>query len=290
MGHATFNVGQLKAVIGDNSGDGIHRPGYNGIWDLRNKTSSRNLFVPFYAGLNHEHIFSGDAEEDRDVFFEPRTAAMTFRKIADDEAELHQPPTPTFHLESWTHFKLVEPYYIDMTYRCVAHQHVFHRDYIGLFWASYMNAPNDKSMYFLEGADDRTALWEQLCTQRHNDESTVKHRDDKTELSFDESGKQALFRNLSPKRFATPLFYGLCDNQTWIVMFDRTDGIRFAHSPSGGGVNRERKTANPAWDFQFIIPEYEISTPYSFRLRAVLRPQCTRESVLEEYRKWADAE
>ena len=42
---------------------------------------------------------------------------------------------------------------------------------------------------------------------------------------------------------------------TVIVMFDRTEGIRLTHSPSGGGFNTERQTTNPAWDFQFVIAE-----------------------------------
>ena len=133
MSHATFKANDLTAVIGDNAADGEHRAGYNGVWSLTHRTGSRNLFVPAYAGLNHEHIFNGDAEDDSKSFYEPRTAPMTFRKLSDQEAELHQPPTPTFHLESWTHFKLVAPHYLDLNYRCVAHQHVFHRDYLGLF-------------------------------------------------------------------------------------------------------------------------------------------------------------
>ena len=46
-----------------------------------------------------------------------------------------------------------------MTFRCRPTQHVFRRGYIGLFWASYINAPDDKSMYFRG-----TAGWLQLCT------------------------------------------------------------------------------------------------------------------------------
>src|SRR5437870_6893154 len=131
MGHATFKVGDLTAVIGDNAADGEHHAGYNGIWNLQHAAGTRSLFVPGYAGLNHEHIFNGDADEsDPKIFFEPRHAPMTFRQISDFEAELHQPPTPTFHLESWTRFKLAAPHYLDMSYRCVAHQHVFQRGYI----------------------------------------------------------------------------------------------------------------------------------------------------------------
>src|SRR5687767_15602045 len=108
MPSATFTAGDLTAVIGDNAADGAHRAGYNGLWSLTHKAEKTNLFVPTVAGLNLEHIFDGetlDAPGESKVFFEPRQAAMTFKKVSATEAELHQPPTPTFFLESWTTFK-----------------------------------------------------------------------------------------------------------------------------------------------------------------------------------------
>ena len=45
---------------------------------------------------------------------------------------------------------------------------------------------------------------------------------------------------------------------TMILMFDRSAGIRFSHSPSGGGLNRAAETSNPAWDFQYLVPRYEV--------------------------------
>jgi hypothetical protein len=41
-----------------------------------------------------------------------------------------------------------------MSFRCVAHQHVFHHDYIDLFWANYIDGPTDKSMYFPGGLEE----------------------------------------------------------------------------------------------------------------------------------------
>ena len=69
-------------------------------------------------------------------------------------------------------------------------------------------------------------------------------------------------------------------------MFDRTEGIRFTHSPSGGGVNKERETTNPAWDFQFVLPKYEVMKEYGFRARLVYRERCTRTAIVAEYEKW----
>ena len=84
MAHSKFTVGEINAVIGDNSEHQVHRAGYNGVWELRHLNSTRNLFVPAYAGLNLEHVFNGETEfTNRDIFFEPRRAPMTFKKISD---------------------------------------------------------------------------------------------------------------------------------------------------------------------------------------------------------------
>jgi hypothetical protein len=284
MAHDTFRAGDLTAIIGDNAAAGAHRAGYNGLWSLTHRSEPANLFVPSVAGLNFEHIFDGE-RRDRDgtqrIFFEPRHAPMALRRISAAEAELHQPPTPTFRLESWTRFHLVPPHYVDLSFRCRATQHVFAHGTIGLFWASYINAPEDRSIYFRGGGQ-----WQQLCTQRHNDESTVRHRDDRIELRFADGYPDALYRHLSPLRFDEPFYYGLFRGHLYILMFDRTAGIRFTHSPSGGGLNREQQTTNPAWDFQFLVPCYEVDTEYRFRARVAYRPRCGRAEVLREYESW----
>lgn len=285
-GHVTLKAGSLTAVIGDNSAEGEHRAGYNGVWSLRHTSSTRNIFVPAVAGLNLEHIVNGEQLEDGKIFFEPRNALMVLNPISQSEAELHQPPTPTFHVESWTRFRLEAPHYLDMNFRCKAHRPVFPRGYLALFWASYMNAPMDKSMYFLGGLDNHQNRWTQLCTQWHNDQSTVRHRHDSFEMTFPANGREALFKSISRFRFDQPFFYGHFDDLLWLVMFDRTDGIRFTHSPSGGGENTALKSTNPAWDFQFLVANPEVMKEYSFRVRTVLRPRCSREELMEEFDKW----
>lgn len=286
VGHATFKLGDLEAVIGDNSAHEGHRAGYNGLWSLRHKSSPKNLFVPAVAGLNLEHIINGEDDRDRNIFFEPRVAPMTFRKINEHEAELHQPPTPTFHLESWTRFTLRAPHYVDMTFRCKAHQHVFPRGWATVFWASYIHGPMDKSMYFLGGQAKGERAWQQLCTQRHNDESTVLRAGEEQLLTFAKPGAEALYKNFSPQRFAEPHFHGRVDDLVFMVMLDRAENVRLAHSPSGGGFDLERNTSNPAWDFQFVIPKIELMREYGFRARTLLRPICPRAELLKEYEQW----
>ena len=278
MGHETFQAGDLTAVIGDNEAYDGRRPGYNGIHRLVHRTRPDSLFG--IAGLNHEHIFDGVQElvADPKVYFEPRNVPITLTRISDTEAELHQAPTPTFFLESRTRFKLVAPHYIDVSYRCTPHQHAFRNGYIGVFWASYMNAPENKSVYF---RDDKG--WVQFCTQAHNDESTVRHVDDRLELKFAPGTRDTLYRNFSPLRFSDPFYYGVVGTHVYALMFDRSEGIRFSHSPSSGGPP---SAPNPAWDWQFIVPAYEPLREYGYRARVVYREKCPREEIQREFDAW----
>jgi len=285
MAHDTFRAGNLTAIIGDNEGYGKHQAGLNGIHQLTHRDEPTTIFLPTAGGLNLEHIFDGDKDlrgrNDQKLFFEPRHAPMSFKKLSENEAELHQPATPTYKLESWTRFKLVAPHYIDFTFRCQATQHVFHHKYIGLFWATYINAPEDKSMYFRGNQ-----RWRQLCTPEHDNQSTVVNRDNKFDLTFSPAPGETLYKNFSPFKFDEPFFYGLFRKHLFLLMFDRSNGIRFSHSPSGGGDNAELQTTNPAWDFQFIIPAYEVMRDYGFRARAVYRERCSREEIVQEFTAW----
>ena len=114
----------------------------------------------------------------------------------------------------------------------------------------------------------------------------MRHRADTLALTYAAGGRESLYQSLSPLRYAEPFFHGHHDALVWQVMFDRSEGVRLTHSPSGGGVNKELQTANPAWDFQFLVPKYEILQEYGFKLRTVLRPRCARAELVAEYQRW----
>jgi hypothetical protein len=109
------------------------------------------------------------------------------------------------------------------------------------------------------------------------------------DLTFRSANRPSLFRSLSPLRFDLPFFYGRFEDHVWIVMFDRTEGIRLSHSPSGGGFDAERQTTRPAWDFQLIVPNPQVRAEYGFRARTLFRPHCDREEILALYRDWNEA-
>ncbi|RLD76141.1 MAG: hypothetical protein DRJ07_16845, partial [Bacteroidetes bacterium] len=168
----TITVGDLHAVFIDNKEYGEHhRSGYNGISELKHSARDLNLFVPFYAGFNLEHIFAGDSLSN---LFEPRKFPMELKRTSKTSVELHQTETPLSHVESWTTFKMVAPHYIDVSFRCIIKSDAFFKHgYAGIFWASYINAPQDKKIYFLgKDKESNENKWIGAYSTKHGVAST----------------------------------------------------------------------------------------------------------------------
>jgi len=187
--YAEFQSQELRCIIGNNAAMGeVHREGYNGVFMLRSIHQDQPLFVEKYAGLNLEHYFDGSGKVSvPDVFFEPRRFPMEFEKVDESTAVLKQSPTPTWKVESQTEFKLVDPYYIDVSFEFVPHEEVFEGGALGVFWASYINGPLNKSFYFLTNNSSlEKPFWHQHLTQYHNHNSTVKSEKDDFVWKFSE--------------------------------------------------------------------------------------------------------
>src|SRR5881628_2116337 len=122
-----------------------------------------------------------------------------------------------------------------------------HRSAMSLprFWASYIDAPENKSIYF---RDDKG--WVQFCTQTHYDESTVLHVGDKTELKFTPDTRPMLYKSLSPLRFSDPLYYGFFGSHQYILMFDRTESVSLIHRAVAGLHRRPRRPGTGNSSFQ----------------------------------------
>lgn len=120
----------------------------------------------------------------------------------------------------------------------------------------------------------------------HNDQSTVRHRSDDYEAMWDPDQREALFRNFSRLRLDAPFFYGNFGELMWGVLFDRSEGIRLTHSPSGGGFDSARRTSNPAWDFQFLIRNPEINVARGFAVRTILSQAINRDALPDMVADW----
>ena len=277
---ASVENGQLKAVFIDNTEfPPDHKAGYNGIAELYHTDQDSTLFVASYAGFNLEHVFSGDSLIQ---LFEPRVNPMALYKKSNTEVLLYQVETPVSGVESLTEFKLVTPCYIDITFRCIFHngKYIKH-DYIGFFWASYINNPPDRNIYF-RGVTEGQSMenWISGFSESHGLKSTHRAINDRYNFYFAPDFKASLANNYSDYRYSRPFYFGRFHNMAFVYFFDSHEVIRFSQSPTGGG------NTNPAWDFQYLIPDPDTEKEYSFHARIVYKPFISNEDIEREYEKW----
>ncbi len=276
----TIQNGALKATFVTNQALGSeHKAGYNGIAMLYHTQQDSSPFVPFYAGFNLEHIFGGDSLHQ---LFEPRRHPMSLHRESPMEVSLYQTPTPLSKVESLTTFKLTDTHCIDVVFECIFHDDVFfEHDYAGLFWASYIQKPRDKKIYFL-GTEkgDADIQWIAAYSEKHGEQSTHLGRSDPGEIHFASNFNASLASHFSNYKYEYPFYYGRYHNMMLAYFFDSDDIIRFSQSPTGGGRD------NPAWDFQYIIPGMKTGKKYSFKARILYKPFENSEDVLNEFLRW----
>jgi hypothetical protein len=279
----TIENGNIKAVFVDNE-EIIphHRAGYNGIAQLYHSEQDSSIFVNYSAGFDLEHIFNGDS---LDQLFEPRVQPMILYRKTDNEVLLYQEPTFLSGVESLTEFTVVKPNYIDITFRCVLHKEEFFKNgYAGLFWASYIQKPEDKKIYF-KGVGENNPVSNGLIaafSEKHGVNSTHRSIDDQHDLFFAPNTNTILANHFSDFRYTEPYYFGRFGKMVLAYFFDSSEIIRFSQSPSGGGGGG----ANPAWAFQYIIPSPEVDREYSFKVRMMYKPFVSAEDIDEEFQKW----
>jgi hypothetical protein len=267
--YAVLRRGAIEAVIVDNRAvnDEVlpgHRAGYHGVASLRHDKQRRNLFVPAYAGLNFEHIHDGTPQTNK-VLFEPRNAPTELRVIDAHTAELYQPPTPHWGLESCLRYELIEDEIIQMTFECIPRRDTYKNGYIGLFWASYIDQPESRDVHFLvpPGRTETGPSWVRASSPEHGVLATHRALDDNREFAHDSEFPLTLVFNYSKHRYAEPWYFGVCRGMAFVQLFRAEDKIRLSQSPSGGG------SGNPAWDFQWLISDYKIGKRYQLVMRAL---------------------
>jgi len=272
--------GEMEVVFADNAAFGeFHRARYNGIAELHHSAQDSSIFVPFYAGFNLEHIFGGDSLVE---LFEPRTHPMELYQVSDTEVMLYQSRTPLSNVESLTTFKLVPPHFIDVTYQFVIHDSEFFKhNYAGFFWASYIHAPEDKKIYFQGNKKSSNAVnWVSAYSNEHGVKSTHLSKQDPKSIYFAPNFNATLAAHFSEYKYERPFYYGRFHNMVLAFMFNPGEGIRFSQSPTGGGEK------NPAWDFQFIVPDFEVGKEYSFQSRVMYKEFEGPDEVLAEFNLW----
>jgi hypothetical protein len=275
--YVVLRRGAIEAVVVNNRAvdDAVlpgHRAGYHGLAVLRHQHQPRNLFVPAYSGLNFEHIHDGTVQP-HDILFEPRHAPVELRLINDHTAELYQPPTPHWGLESCLRYELLDHGVIELTFECIPRRATWKNDYLGLFWANYIHESESLDIHFIGRSDSDRSEWTRGVTPEHGVNATHRFPDDNREFPHDPDFPLSLVFNFSKQRFDDPWYFGECRGMAFAQMFRPGDGIRFSQSPSGGGKG------NPAWDFQSFISHPEIGRRYQLVMRALYTALNTAQDV-----------
>jgi len=280
----------LRLVIADN-GDypPEHRAGYSGVAELRLAAEgSPNLFVPLYAGLNFEHIFSGDDSSYDWNIFEPRRSPMQLVHVATNRVELRQGRTEHWPLRSRLVYE-ANGDAVDLSFHATPLGDLWKKHgYIGIFFASYIQAPEDMAIQFIgrsrPGHGETRARWIKLVPERHGVAANHRPVGSVWDPTFDPGFKVDLVQGISDYEYLYPFYFGRSGNNVFVMLFERSGAeaeMRFAQSPSGGGKG------NPAWDFVYFRRDYSVGREFSFRVRAVYRKFKDVEDVVKLYEAWS---
>ena len=285
--YVVLSRGPVRAVIVDNQAvkEGPvsqHRAGYNGVASLTHKSQPSSPFVPFYAGLNYEHIHDGTLSVNKEKF-EPRRFPMELRVIDKHTVEVYQPPTGNWRLESCGRYQLLADGTLEYTFECIPRAKTFKQGYIGLFWASYIHAPKDKAIYFRGSKPNEKTQWQRAYSTRHGLEATHPPQGKLPSLNVDPRFPLTLVNHLSPIRYKSPWYYGRRKQMALSFVFRQRDRVWFAKSPTGGG------SKNPAWDFQWFVPDYKVGEAYGMVMRLVYVPWSDRAALQKAVAPHLDA-
>jgi hypothetical protein len=281
-GQVRLKRGPVELVLVDNGAHRLpeaaeHRAGYNGIAVLKHERQPRTLFVPTVAGLNFEHIHDGTTAGLKEKF-EPRKFPMQMRKIDEFTYELHQPPTENFQLESCGRYRLLEDGVIEYAFECIPQANTLERNYLGLFWASYIHQPEDKSIHFLgyeAPSEKKKSRWINGVTPSHGVDATHPPAAAEFFPKVEDDFPLTLVNHPSKFVHTSNYYYGVCRGMAWVQVFRPRDRVWLAQSPSGGG------RGNPAWDFQWFVPDVKVGRAYGFVMRAAYVPFESREQIEE---------
>jgi hypothetical protein len=165
---------------------------------------------------------------------------------------------------------------IEMTLECIPRARTFKNGYIGLFFASYIHRPESLDIHFLghaEAEDASKMRWIRGVTPKHGTLSTHLAASDFRQFKHDSDFPLSLVFNHSDHRYREPWYYGVSHGMALVLMFRQCDQVRLTQSPSGGGKG------NPAWDFQWFIPGYEVGRRYRFVMRTMYVPFESPEQI-----------
>jgi hypothetical protein len=267
-----IQTGEIQAIVGDCSRDGMGGPQYCGLWSLTSKERQFSCYGNSYAGL---------------IPGELRGKPVTLEAIDDKTIALSHAADEAYPSSARALYRLVGP-------NCIEHSLTLRdtrsllnpQGYREVSWCSYINSPEDPKLYFLSGGQ-----WTSYLSPTHGVGSRVAPsyvpQAQLEALVPQDEKRQPFHHDWAPVRFDEPFYYGRLGQMVLIHVFDDPTDLRFFCSPSGGGGSLLPNQGCPAWDFLWIIPadRYAPDTDYHFRMRLIYKPFVSDDDVLEEVRR-----
>ena len=213
---------------------------------------------------------------------------MELVQLADKKVELRQKRTEHWPLRSRLVYE-VKGDAIDFTYFGTPLEDLWKKHgYIGVFFASYIQSPEDMSIQFIgrsrSGRGDPRPRWIKHLPEKHGLAANHRPAGSNWDPPVDEGFNIDLVKGISDFEYLYPFYFGRSGENVFVMMFNRPGDegeLRFAQSPSGGGKG------NPAWDFVYFHRRYSVTREFSFRARAVYRKFTSLEDVSRLYEEWS---
>lgn len=270
--------------IFDNSSIPIHRSGYNGAISLMHKQQNKNVFLSYFSGMNYElSVLGWDKEEDHE--WEPRGLPMTIKKEKDGSVVLHQKESEPRGIETIIKFSPVEPHCIDQIITFVFHKKVGKISTFSSLFASYINRPQNINLYLYGHTDnDKNSRWLEITKSSYeaSDYTVYNIPDDVVTVSDHLTNHEKQQPSQIKKVYwDRPYYYGFYENYVFIMMFRDPKTVEFAYSPSGTA-----RIGEPAWDYGFVLNNYEINKPYHFEARLCYKRFVSRWDIEHEFKQY----
>ena len=264
-----LQAGEIQAIVGDASRDGVGGKQYCGLWSLTSKHRQFNAFGNSYAGLLPGEL---------------RGKAPTLEIVDESAAALWRQADDRYPVEARATYQVVPPYYVDHTlsFRDQKDARRAGCDFREVSWCCYTNCPPDPRIHFRSGGE-----WLRYISPQHGKASNIAPAyvsEDELEIWPEVEKPRPFHWDRFERRFDQPFYYGRLGDMVLILIFDTPRWLRFFCSPSGGGASLLSGQTCPAWDFEWVIPDsaYQVGQDYGLRVRLVYKQFVSDEDVLEE--------
>jgi len=227
---------------------------------MHRRYPDQNIYRDDGVGLNFEHIINGAADDRAICRFTPRTDRCALVRHSDLCASIcHRAADSSWDIESEMVYTLSDGPYVDLAFSATLRRARFPLGYVDFMWASYMNRTRDRRIHFY-GVDGTQEDWMSFGddTPHGFETGTVACRG-VDPLPYEPGADTLNLVEHPEKTFLLPFYYGLVDGDgdlattddtmVYIMMFDRTEEIRFAMWNFIQDARGEADRHSPAWDW-----------------------------------------